>query len=92
VAHDGPAALSLIDEREFDVSILDLGLPVMDGYELAQRIRQDVRCAATRLIAVTGYGQESDVARTRAAGFDLHLVKPVELQSVLLAVESFEHG
>ena len=92
VAHDGPEALSLLDEREFDVSILDLGLPMMDGYELAQRIRQDGRCAATRLIAVTGYGQENDVARARAAGFDLHLVKPVELESVLLAVESLDRG
>ncbi|TMA43288.1 MAG: response regulator [Deltaproteobacteria bacterium] len=92
VAHDGLEALSLIDEREFDVSILDLGLPLMDGYELAQRIRQDGRCATTRLIAVTGYGQENDVARARAVGFDLHLVKPVELQAILQAVESLHRA
>ena len=65
---------------------------MMDGYELAQRIRQDGRCAATRLIAVTGYGQENDVARARAVGFDLHLVKPVELQAILQAVESLHRA
>jgi len=88
VAHDGPTALRIAADFQPHVALLDIGLPVMDGYELAQRIRQDGRCAATRLIAVTGYGQENDVARARAVGFDLHLVKPVELQSVLQAVES----
>ena len=60
----------------------DIGLPVMDGYELAERLRQLPGVEAIRLIAVTGYGQESDRQKTRAAGFQHHLVKPVDLHVV----------
>jgi CheY-like chemotaxis protein len=88
VAYDGPEALTRLRERPCDVGILDLGLPIMDGYELAQRIREQQGSTATALIAITGYGQDSDRSRTTAAGFDLHLVKPVELQTVLRAVDS----
>jgi CheY-like chemotaxis protein len=77
VAHDGPMALSMLDELKPDVAILDVGLPLMDGYELAKRIRERLGPRAPRLIAVTGYGQERDRTASRAAGFERHLVKPV---------------
>lgn len=87
-AFDGPAALRLAAEFAPDVALLDLGLPVMDGWELARRLREVPGCTAIRLFAVTGYGLDGDVARTRAAGFDGHLVKPVELERIYEVVES----
>jgi CheY-like chemotaxis protein len=86
-AGDGPAALRVLEEFVPDVALLDLGLPVMDGYELAQRIRQLPGLAGIRLIAVTGYGQQSARDQTRAAGFDRHLVKPLQIQDVIQAIE-----
>jgi len=79
VAHDGPVALRAIDQFAPDIALLDLGLPVMDGYELARRLRASERHARLKLVAVTGYGQASDRERTRATGFDAHLVKPVQM-------------
>ncbi|HXW11025.1 MAG TPA: response regulator, partial [Steroidobacteraceae bacterium] len=58
--------------------LLDLGLPDMPGEQVAQRLRQGTLARDARLIAITGWGQEADRARTREAGFDLHLVKPVD--------------
>ncbi len=87
-AHDGPAALAVAAGYWPDAVLLDIGLPGMSGYEVAQRLRQLPTCARTVLVAVTGYGQESDRERTRQAGFDRHLVKPVEpahLQEILAA-------
>ncbi len=78
VANDSLRALSLAREFAPDVAVLDLGLPVVDGYELATRLITELAPKPIRLIAVTGYGQPSDRARTRAAGFNLHLVKPVD--------------
>ena len=82
VAHDAPAALALAAEFCPDVAFLDIGLPVMDGYELAARLRRLPALHGTRLIALTGYGQESDRQRSREAGFHEHLVKPVDLQAI----------
>ena len=65
-----------------DVALLDIGLPVMDGYELANRLRDLPGLTGMRLVAVTGYGQETDHQRSRAAGFDRHLVKPVDLDGL----------
>ena len=79
VVHDGPAALRAARDFDFEFALLDIGLPVMDGYELAQRLREVPGRAASRLVAITGYGQEGDRQRTRAAGFDAHLVKPIDL-------------
>ncbi|HMI89270.1 MAG TPA: PAS domain-containing protein [Polyangiaceae bacterium] len=76
-AHDGPEALTLVEDFVPDIALLDIGLPSMSGYELARGIRDQVPRA--RLVAVTGYGQEADRVRARAAGFDAHLVKPVDL-------------
>jgi CheY-like chemotaxis protein/two-component sensor histidine kinase len=75
VAHDGPSALRAAEEFDPEVALLDIGLPVMDGYELARRLRVD----GLRLVALTGYGQDTDRERSSQAGFDEHLVKPVEI-------------
>jgi signal transduction histidine kinase len=80
VAHDGPGALAVAEEFEPELALLDIGLPVMDGYELAGQLR--ARCdggACPKLVAVTGYGQSSDRARAKEAGFDELVVKPVDL-------------
>jgi hypothetical protein len=82
-AADGPQALAALDGFAPDVAILDIGLPVMDGYELASRLRSQLGASAPRLVALTGYGQPGDRARSRQAGFDLHLVKPVDLQELI---------
>jgi CheY-like chemotaxis protein len=82
VAHDGPEALQVAQRFRPDVALLDIGLPVMDGFELARQIRANRDLASVRLVAVTGYGQEHDRRRTQAAGFDAHLVKPVDIQRV----------
>jgi CheY-like chemotaxis protein len=86
VAHDGPEALALAQRAAHDIALVDLGLPVMDGYELADRLRSDLGHAVPKLIAVTGYGQESDRKRTHQAGFVAHLVKPVGLEELLDAI------
>jgi CheY-like chemotaxis protein len=78
----GANALACLREFQPDVILLDIGLPGMDGYEVARRIRAQPEGGTVRLIALTGYGQESDKSRTRAAGFDEHLVKPVELSTL----------
>lgn len=77
VAFDGGAALALLDAFVPDLALLDLSLPVMDGYELARRIRAIV--PAVRLVAISGYGRESDRCRSIGAGFAEHLVKPLDL-------------
>ena len=89
MAHDGAAALRAVPEARPEVVLLDIGLPGMDGYEVASRLRATPGLAGLRLIAVTGYGQESDRRRARLAGFDHHLVKPVDLDRLraLLAGE-----
>jgi CheY-like chemotaxis protein len=82
IAHDGPEALKAAAEFEPDLALLDIGLPVMDGYELAHRLHDDPGLRRVPLIAVTGYGQPSDRRRSEAAGFDAHLVKPVDIERV----------
>jgi PAS domain S-box-containing protein len=82
VAHDGPSALDAARRFQPEAALLDLGLPVMDGYELAQHMRRDGSLHGILLIAVTGYGQENDRARAAAAGFDRHLVKPVNVMEI----------
>jgi signal transduction histidine kinase len=85
-ASDGMQALAVAAEFEPDVAVLDLGLPIMDGYELASRLLELFAPRGLRLIAVTGYGQAEDRIRTRAAGFALHLVKPVDLNELEAAL------
>ncbi len=82
IARDGVEALQVGEEFLPDVALLDIGLPVMDGYELARRFAASPALRHTRLIAVTGYGQEQDRWRSQDAGFAAHLTKPVDLESV----------
>jgi len=78
-AVDGPQALDRAAAGAFDVALIDIGLPGLDGLEVARRLRRmGPRLATTPLVAITGYGAPQDHARSRAAGFDLHLVKPVD--------------
>lgn len=83
IAHDGASVLRLEQARHFDVYILDIGLPGMDGYELARRLRDNAGTARARLLALTGYGKAEDRQRALDAGFDHHLVKPVDLPALL---------
>jgi CheY-like chemotaxis protein len=76
--HDGPTALRLAAEANPEVVVLDIGLPGMSGYEVARHLRQQDGPAQVLLIALTGYGQAEDERRSRAAGFDHHLTKPVD--------------
>ncbi|HUP94883.1 MAG TPA: ATP-binding protein, partial [Burkholderiales bacterium] len=88
VAHGGQTALKLAGEFRPDVILLDIGMPGMNGYEVARQLRAQDAFADTLLVAVTGYGRASDVKQTEAAGFDHHLVKPIDyekLQSLLAA-------
>jgi PAS domain S-box-containing protein len=85
-ATDGPSALSLIKDWKPDVAVVDIGLPVMDGHELAARLHADMGEAAPALIALTGYGQQSDRDRSALAGFRAHLVKPIDLQLLAAVV------
>jgi CheY-like chemotaxis protein len=82
VAHDGAAAIETARAFHPDVAFVDLGLPVMDGLEVALRLRADPSLRETKLVALTGYSQDEDRARTRRAGFDFHLVKPVDLDRI----------
>jgi PAS domain S-box-containing protein len=86
IAFDGAAALAAVESHQPDVVLLDLGMPGMDGYEVARRIRENPSYNGILLTALTGWGQREDRSRTQLAGFDHHLVKPVDvstLQSVL---------
>ena len=80
---DGVTGLALIDVVAPDVAILDIGLPVMDGYEVARKLRDDPKHADMWLIALSGYGRSSDRDASRSAGFDEHLVKPVQVDQIL---------
>ena len=82
-ARDGPQALETLRTFKPEIAVLDIGLPVMDGYELAGRIREATGPGGPVLVAVTGYGQAEDVERSRAAGFAHHFVKPVDGDDLL---------
>src|SRR4051812_7707534 len=77
-AGEGVSAVRLALEQRPDVALIDLGLPDIDGYEVARRIREALPRGEIFLAALTGYSDAADRARTRQAGFDVHLVKPVE--------------
>jgi CheY-like chemotaxis protein len=64
------------------VALLDIGMPGMNGYQVAERVRSELRSANVMLVALTGWGQSQDLERAQVAGFDHHLVKPAELQAV----------
>jgi CheY-like chemotaxis protein len=79
VAYTGRDGLDLAGRFRPEVVLCDLGLPELDGYEVGRALRRDAQTRAARLIAISGYGQEEDRRRSRAAGFDMHLTKPVDI-------------
>jgi PAS domain S-box-containing protein len=82
VAYDGPSGLDTAAGFRPDIAFLDIGLPAMDGYELARRIRSELDAPNLRLVALTGYGQASDRRKSSDAGFDGHMVKPINVEAV----------
>lgn len=87
-AADGLSGLSAVLERRPDVALVDIGLPAMDGYELARRVRREAPGDPPRLVALTGYGTPEDVQAALDAGFDDHLVKPVHLPDLFRLLET----
>jgi CheY-like chemotaxis protein len=90
VVADGPSAVALVVAEKPDVALIDIGLPDMDGYEVARQIRSKLADARPRLIAMTGYGQASDRAAAFDAGFDAHIVKPASADKILRAIQGTE--
>jgi len=85
-AGDGMAALNIAARERPDVILLDIGLPEMDGYEVARRLRERLETRDALIVAVTGYGQDTDRERTASAGFDNHLTKPVDIATLRNAI------
>src|ERR1044071_1294837 len=86
-AHDGPSALQTAARFRPQVAVVDLGLPVMDGFELARLLLAEPALDGTKLVALTGYGQAEDRARRAAAGFAAPLVKPVDIEQLRSVIE-----
>jgi PAS domain S-box-containing protein len=82
VANSGPEAIDMALKEIPEVALIDIGMPGMDGYEVARRLRESPELKHTALVAVTGYGQQEDIERSRDAGFDDHLVKPVDIETL----------
>jgi CheY-like chemotaxis protein len=78
----GEQALREAIEHQPDIALIDIGLPDIDGYEIARRIRELPSGKSITLVAVTGYGQPKDIQRSLEAGFDFHLTKPVEVEDI----------
>ena len=92
IAYDGPTAIATARAFGPDLAILDIGLPVMDGYELADHLRHVLGERAPQMIALTGYGQEHNRRRSLQAGFASHLVKPVDAELLLRTVAQVSSG
>jgi CheY-like chemotaxis protein len=84
--HEGGEAVEAAAELGADAVLLDIGLPDIDGYEVARRLRADPRTSDVLIIAITGYGREEDLRRSREAGIDDHVVKPVDPDAVLARI------
>jgi CheY-like chemotaxis protein len=87
LAHDGDAALRSFAARRPDVALLDIGMPNANGYEVARRIRATPEGSGVLLIAITGWAQDADKLESRAAGFDHHLTKPIEPNTLIWMLE-----
>jgi len=87
-AYDGPSALETAQQWRPEAVFLDIGLPGMDGYEVAERLRELPQVRDAVLIAITGYGQDDDLARSKRAGIDHHLVKPVAPDALRSLIDS----
>jgi signal transduction histidine kinase/ActR/RegA family two-component response regulator len=90
VVYDGPGALAAAREYRPDVIFLDIGLPGLDGYEVARRLRGPLGFRDARVVAITGYGREEDRRKAREAGFDMHLTKPVDPEDLQKLLQSTE--
>jgi CheY-like chemotaxis protein len=88
-ALDGPTALSLCETFRPEIMLLDIGLPHMNGFEVARRIRNEPSLEGVHLIALSGYGQQEDRQRGAEAGFDHYLVKPARTEALLDLISSF---
>ena len=91
-AHDGPAAIEAARDHRPEFVLLDIGLPGMDGYEVAQSLRQEECRKEAAIIAISGYGQDEDRRRSREAGFDHHLVKPIDHDALLTLLARADAG
>ena len=89
-AYDGPTALETAERWQPEAVFLDIGLPGMDGYEVAARMRALPHAKGAVLIAITGYGQDDDRLRSRRAGIDHHLVKPVAPDALRSLIDSLQ--
>lgn len=89
-AADGPAALALAETLSPEVVLLDLGLPRMDGLEVARRLREQSHSTRPLVVAVTGFGGDEDRVRSYKAGIDLHLTKPVSVEELLRFLGKFQ--
>ena len=78
IAHDGAHALQVAAQQTPDVIFMDIGLPEMSGYQVAQRMRSDLRLTQTYIIALSGYGSTVDQRTSLESGFNMHIVKPIE--------------
>jgi CheY-like chemotaxis protein len=92
VAFDGEAAIQAASKFQPDIVLLDIGMPIVDGYMAAKAIRRDSNGREMLLVAMTGWGQEDDKLRAIEAGFDAHLVKPVSIDALLSLFSSFKSG
>ncbi len=83
MTHDGASALIVGQEFKPDLVLMDIGMPGMDGYETCERMRQQTWASSARIVALTGWGQEEDKRKAKRAGFDEHLVKPVDRKTLI---------
>ena len=90
IAFDGPTALDQAKKSNPEVVLLDIGLPGMDGYQVAAHLRQEETAKRPTLIAISGYGQEEDLRLAKEAGFDHHLVKPIASADLFKLLEESE--
>ena len=90
--HDGPSALEAAREYHPNLILLDIGLPGMNGFEVAKKVREELELGNVVLVAMTGYGQESDKQRSQEAGFDHHLVKPADFSTVQQILATVSQG
>jgi CheY-like chemotaxis protein len=92
MAHDGPEAIAAVEKHRPDVVLLDIGLPMLSGHEVCRRIREQSWGKDIFFIALTGWGQDEDRRKSKDAGFDSHLVKPVDHQELLELLGSLANG
>ena len=92
VAHSGPEGIEAARELRPDFILLDIGLPGMDGYEVASRLRQEECCKDAVIVAISGYGQDEDRRRSKEAGFDHHLIKPLDQEALLSLLSVGDNG